>query len=389
MVRNLFESSGALMKVLILGNLSSTIILFRSKLIKKLVSLGYSVTTLTMDNDAVNFLKIQNLGAIPLKYEFSRSGMNPFSDFKNTFKLSKMIKVIQPDIVFCFFPKPVIFGTLAARYAGIKKVNVLLEGLGYCFTQRDEGDNFKKKLVKYTQILLYKFSLPLAKKVMFLNSDDYTDLVLKNRIKINDYKIIGGIGVDLKYYTYVPPSLESLHFVMVSRLLVDKGVREFVSAASIVKKKYPHVRFSIAGALDDNPGGISRNEYELWAKAGDVEFLGQINDIKSYLTKSSVFILPSYREGIPRSTQEAMAIGRAVITTDVPGCRETIIDGKNGYMIPPWNAESLAEKIECFIKNPSSIITMGIESRNIAESKFDEDLICDNLINILTVDELQ
>ena len=374
------------MKVLILGNLSSTIILFRSKLIKKMIALGYSVTTLTMDDDATNFHKIQQLGATPLNYRFSRSGMNPFSDLKNTFKLSKVIKHIEPDIVFCFFPKPVIFGTLAARFAGIKKINVLLEGLGYCFTQRDENESLKKNMVKKAQTLLYKLSLPLATKVMFLNPDDYTDLIIKNKITIKDSKIIGGIGVDLNEYAYVRPSLENLHFVMVSRLLIDKGIREFVAAAAIVKKDYPHVRFSIAGAFDDNPGGISRSEYELWVKAGNVEFLGQISDIKSYLIDSSVFILPSYREGVPRSTQEAMAIGRAIITTDVPGCRETVVDGKNGYMIPPWNAQSLAGKIECFIKDPTSIVSMGIESRNIAETKFDEEAICDNLIEILTME---
>lgn len=170
---------------------------------------------------------------------------------------------------------------------------------------------------------------------------------------------------------------------MVSRLLVEKGVREFVQAAKIVKSKFPQVRFSIAGAIDDNPGGITRDQLNSWENEGHVEFLGQISDVKSYLNDLSVFVLPSYREGIPRSTQEAMSIGRAIITTDVPGCRETIVHGINGLMVPPWDVEALASAMTSVINNSDQIVSMGIESRRIAEAKFDDKAATEKLINIL------
>lgn len=371
------------MKILLIGNQAGTILLFRKKLIEKLVAKGVSVHTLTMDNDVEKFNQIAKLGAVPEQYYFSRSGMNPLSDLKNTISLSKKIKSIQPDVVFCFFPKPVIFGTLAARIAGIKKIYDLLEGLGFCYTAHLRKDSFKKKLLKKIQTFLYKLTLPRAKKVLFLNPDDYQDLIIENQIALTDAEVIGGIGVDLCDYPYSAPPITNIHFGMVSRLLIEKGVREFVEAAKIVKSKHPAIEFSIAGAIDDNPGGITREQLNLWKKEGHVSFLGQISDVKNYLCQLSVFVLPSYREGIPRSTQEAMAIGRAVITTDVPGCRETINHGINGFMIPPWNAEVLAEAMIFFIENPEQIMTMGIESRRIAEEKFDENVATDKLINIL------
>lgn len=371
------------MKILLIGNQASTIILFRKKLIEQLVSMGISVNVLTMDNDREKFLQISQLGATPEQYEFSRSGMNPLSDMVNTVALSKKIRLINPDVVFCFFPKPVIFGTLAAKLAGVEYIYNLLEGLGFCYTAHKKPDSFKKQVLKQIQTFLYKVTLPRSKKVLFLNPDDYRDLIVHNKIVIADSEVIGGIGVDLKQYAYSLPATNTLHFGMVSRLLVEKGVREFVEAAKIVKQKYPEVKFSIAGAIDDNPGGITRDQLNSWKKEGHVDFLGQITDVKGYLTELSVFVLPSYREGIPRSTQEAMSIGRAVITTDVPGCRETINHGSNGFMIPPWNVELLAEAMINFIEDPQQVITMGKESRRIAEEKFDENVATDKLISIL------
>jgi len=383
MARYLSVLLGAEVKILLIGNQANTILLFRKRLIEKLIDKDCHVNTLTIDNPVDKFNSISELGATPGQYVFSRSGMNPLSDIINTFRLSRKIKAIRPDVVFCFFPKPVIFGTLAARLAGVKHVYDLLEGLGFCFTAHQKKDSYKKKLLKATQTFLYRITLPRARKVLFLNKDDYEDLIVQNKIAISDPEVIGGIGVDLESYSYTLPDINNIHFGMVSRLLVEKGVREFVQAAKIVKSQYPYIKFSIAGAIDDNPGGITREQLNLWKKEGYVDFLGQISDVKSYLNDLSVFVLPSYREGIPRSTQEAMAIGRAVITTDVPGCRETVIHNVNGFMIPPWTVKELADAMISFVENPDQIISMGISSRRIAEEKFDEDQATDKLINIL------
>ncbi|MGG5216345.1 MULTISPECIES: glycosyltransferase family 4 protein [Rahnella] len=371
------------MRILLIGNQSGTIILFRKRLIQKLVLRGWEVYTLTMDSDLKNNEIIQGFGAIPLTYKFSRSGMNPISDVLNTFKLSSKIRKLNPDVVFSFFPKPVIFGSFAAKMAGVQNIFVLLEGLGYCFTETTQSMSFKKRLLKSLQVFLYKLALPLANKVMFLNKDDYHDLLIENDIKVKSYEVVGGIGVNLNDYNFCPVNTINIHFSMISRLLIEKGIREFVAAATIVKKMHPDIKFSVAGAFDDNPGGIPLAEYEEWIKEGAVEFLGQISDIKSYIITSSVFVLPSYREGVPRSTQEAMAIGRAIITTDVPGCRDTVVNGVNGFMVPPFNVEELVVSMLRFIEDPSLITSMGNASRTMAESMFDEEIICDRLINIM------
>lgn len=371
------------MKVLLIGNQSSTIILFRKAVIENLISKNIKVYTLTMDNDKDNFNKIKKIGAIPLSYSFSRSGINPVSDFFNTLLLARKIKEINPDSVLCFFPKPVIYGTFAAMISGVKKRYALLEGLGFCFTQHRGKESFKKYVLRRIQGFLYKISLPFATKVLFLNNDDYLDLVAKNNIKVKGYKIIGGIGVNLNEFNYSPPLGGDVHFGMVARLLREKGVCEFVEAAKIIKKKYPMVRFSIAGDLDDNPGGISVAQIAEWKVEGSVEFLGPCSYIKKYLDSISVFVLPSYREGVPKSTQEAMAIGRAIITTDVPGCRETVIDGYNGYLIPPWDAKKLALVMESFIQNRELIISMGLNSRRFASSKFNESEATNLLVSII------
>lgn len=371
------------MKVLFIGNQSSSIILFRKNVIEYLSRNGVEVYTLTMDADISNFENIRKMGAIPQHFKFSRSGVNPFSDLKNTLCLAGKIKKISPDVVLCFFPKPVIYGTLAAKLAGVKKNYALLEGLGFCYTKHSVKDSLRKKILKKIQTLLYKISLPLATKVLFLNNDDYIDLVVKNSINVQGYAVIGGVGVNLDYYNPQLPELTNIHFGMVARLLKEKGVREFVDAARIVKKIYPEINFSIAGAVDDNPGGLGRQQISDWESENIVEFLGQLSDIKSYLGSLSVFVLPSYREGVPKSTQEAMSMGRAIITTDVPGCRETVVNGYNGYLIPPWDVNQLVVSMVSFIENPNLIISMGENSRKLAESKFDENRATDSLVNII------
>ncbi|MDX7998849.1 glycosyltransferase family 4 protein [Xenorhabdus sp. Reich] len=373
------------MKILLIGNQSNTIILFRKNFIKLMIQKKIIVHTLTMDFNKGNFERIKSLGAHPEQYKFSRSGINPISDIINTIRLSKKIKEINPDIVLCFFPKPIIFGSIASKIAQVTKIYSLFEGLGYTFTETNNRINIKKTIIKKLQILLYKISLPLSNKVLFLNKDDQNEIISNHKVFVKTSSVIGGIGVDINEFTYTPiSSTRKIHFSMVSRLLVEKGVREFIEAAKIVKQDYPFVEFSIAGSVDDNPGGITSTELELWQRENIVTFKGQISNIKDFLIDSSVFVLPSYREGVPRSTQEAMAIGRAILTTDVPGCRDTVIDGYNGFLVPPYNSKALANKMIQFLNNPDLLNSMGLASRKLAVERFDENVFCERLLEILT-----
>lgn len=372
-------------KIILLNNTAQNIIGFRKHLIESLTTHNYSVYAMATDYTDETKRKVEELGAIPIDYTFARGGVNPFADLKNMKQLERIFKQIQPDIVFSSFSKPVIFGTLAAKKAKIPKIIAMLEGLGYTFTEQPNGQSLKAKIIKYIQIFLYKIALPKADTVIFLNPDDPKDLLDRYHIKVKKREILGAIGLNLNEYKYSIPPTEPISFVFIARLLREKGIFEFLQAAEKINKIYPHVIFNVIGSLDtENPGGLKKDELEYYIEKNIINYPGFVNNVDDWITKSSVFVLPSfYREGVPRSTQEAMAIGRAVITTDVPGCRETVENGRNGFLIPKWNVPALVESMEYFIKNTDEIIHMGKESYQIALEKFDGNKINEKLLSII------
>jgi len=304
----------------------------------------------------------------------------------DTWQLSRQLKKIAPDVVLSYFVKPVIFGTAAAKLAGVPRRIGMLEGLGYVFTDLPSGVSKKQALLRRVQIFLYRITLPWLNRLIFLNPDDPVDLLERYGLRARNVSVLGGIGVSLQEYAYVPPNIEQpLSFIFVGRLLAEKGIREYVAAARVVKERHPAARFIVLGGLDEaNPGGLSRKELDDLIASGVVEYPGHVSSVGQWLAAASVFVLPSYyREGVPCSTQEAMAVGRAVITTDVPGCRETVVDGVNGYLVPRWNAEALARKMLCFVREPALADRMGKESRRLAEQRFDAEKVNSRLIQML------
>ena len=374
------------MKIVIIGTVASSFYGFRAELIYQLLLKGHSVYAFTSEYTEEELKKIELLGAIPITYELNRGGMNPLADAKATYALSKKIKEIAPDLVFSYFAKPVIFGTLAAKLAKVPRVIGMLEGLGYAFTEQREGLSKKAKLIKNIQIFLYKIALPQLDKIIFLNPDDPKDLLESYNIKVKQVGMLGGIGLDLDEYSYrrIKTIDSPINFLFIGRMLKEKGIHDFVAAAKIVKRSYPDVQFTVLGAIDSsNPGALQQTELDTLVSSNILNHPGQVNDVQKWIVDSHVFVLPSYREGVPRSTQEAMAIGRAVITTDVPGCRETVIDGVNGFLVEKWNPKLLAEKMIYFIEYPEQIKKMGYESYKIAQEKFNADKVNKRLINML------
>lgn len=187
--------------------------------------------------------------------------------------------------------------------------------------------------------------------------------------------VVNGSGVSVHEYAVTPYPMShqqpSVHFLLIARLLGDKGVREYAQAAKMISEKYAHVHFSLVGWVDDNPDAIKQAELDEWITDQRLEFLGKLSDVRPAIAASSVYVLPSYREGTPRTVLEAMAMGRAIITTDAPGCRETVVDGLNGFLVPVKSVDALVQAMEKFIIQPELIQTMGIESRKVAENKFD------------------
>lgn len=374
------------MKIIIIGTVANSFLGFRSDLIYQLLQRGCQVYAFTSEYSQIELNKIKALGAIPVIYHLRRGGLNPLADLKATYELSQKIKAIKPDLVFSYFAKPVIFGTLAAKMAKVPRVIGMLEGLGYTFTDQPDGLSKKTKLIKSFQVLLYKLALPQLDKLIFLNPDDPKDLLDCYRIKVKKIEVLGGIGLNLKNYPYKPiTGLQTLtRFLFIGRLLKEKGIHEFVEAAKIVKKNYPETQFTVLGAIDGaNPGALKQSELDELIASKLVVYPGHVNEVQDWIIKSDVFVLPSYREGVPRSTQEAMAIGRAIITTDVPGCRETVVNELNGFLVEKWNPQALANKMIYFIENPEQIQKMGEESYKIAREKFDAEKVNKRLLNIL------
>lgn len=373
------------MKVVIIGTVASSLYGFRADLIKNLIEQQNIVYAFTSEYNQEDLKRIEDLGAIPLTYQLNRGGVNPLADIKSTYELYKKIKEVTPDLVFSYFSKPVIFGTLAAKLAKVPKVLGMLEGLGYTFTDQPNGLNKKTKLVKSVQVLLYKIALPQLDKIIFLNPDDPKDLLDKHDIRVKEVAVLGGIGLKLNDYSYTSIYPSQPTFIFVARLLAEKGIHDYIAAAKIVKNKYADAKFIVLGSIDKEAlGALTEAELERFTEANIVEYPGHVNNVPEWIANSSVFVLPSYyREGVPRSTQEAMAIGRAVITTDVPGCRETVVDGVNGFLVEKWNPQALAEKMIYFIEHPEEIAIMGYESYKIAQDKFDAHKVNKRLIDML------
>lgn len=355
------------LSLILLCNNAQMLINFRSDLILELINTGVEVHCLAPDYTEAEISKLNEMGAICHHFYLVRNGTNPWQDIKSLFSIITTMKQINADSLLAISSKPIIWGLLASKFVDIKFCSALFTGLGYAFTPDHQS---KPKKLKNILIFLYKVCLPIADKIIFQNKDDCHEITQTCELEPHKTLVIKGTGVNLQEWSYCEPFFNPLTFTLVARLLIEKGVLEFLDASKCLKALYPQVRFWLIGGLDTNPGSLSKAQIEEFTELGIVEWFGFAN-VKEYLQSTSVFILPSYREGVPRSTQEAMAMGRPVITTDVPGCRETVIDGYNGYLIPPRDANALITAMQKFIEEPSLIPLMGYRSYQMAVDLFD------------------
>lgn len=370
----------------IISNQAFSLINFRGALIRDLVASGVRVLALAPDFTDDFRAKIRELGAEPIDYSLQRAGLNPLRDAIDALRLSILLRRLRPQATLAYFIKPVIFGTLAAWMAGIRMRFALIEGLGFVFMEDQSALTIKRKLLRVLVGGLYKLALDKAERVILLNQDDIADLCRAGILEKSKAVLIPGIGVNLADFPASPVCCNPPTFVLVARMLREKGVYEFVDAARIVKARYRGVRFVLVGGTDANPGAISERELVEWQNEGVVEWAGHVSDVREKLVTASVFVLPSYREGLPRSTQEAMSMAKPVITTNVPGCRDTVIDGESGFLVPAQDPEALATAMARFIEKPSLIETMGCASRRMAEACFDVRVINRRMLAALSVD---
>ncbi len=357
---------------------------FRGPLIRDLVQAGVEVFALAPDYDDRQRAIVRALGAQPVDISLQRTGMNPLRDGLDMLRLAAVLRRLRVDASFAYFVKPVIYGTLAAWLAGVPRRVALIAGLGYVFTPSGERLSWRRRCLQAAVSRLYRTALSRVDRVVFQNDDDRQAFVTGRVVSADKAVVVRGTGVDLTEWPPAPPVLAPVTFALAARLLREKGIVEYAQAARQVKARHPEARFLLLGGLDPNPGGFTRAEVEAWVAQGVLEWPGHV-DVRPWLAQTSVYVLPSYREGVPRSTQEAMALGRPVITTDAPGCRETVIDGDNGFLVPVRDATALAERMLRFVEQPGLIETMGRRSRQLAEERFDVRRINARLLAVLGV----
>lgn len=375
-------------KIAIIGSTAYNLYNFRKDFIFACLEQGHQVYAFVSEYDDQWLDIIKNLGATPISYQLSRGGLNPLSDLYSIFQLINKIKEIQPDIVFSYSTKPIIYATLAAYKTNVPYIYGMIEGLGSPFTIHKHGQSLKTKFIRFVQISLYRLAFPYLDKIIFLNRDDPKDLVHHYNLphKNNAIEVLGPIGLNLQEYAYTKWDTEkNLSFIFIARLIAEKGIFEYLEAARIVKEKYPDITFKIIGGLDpENPTGLKQAQLDQLIETGIIEYAGFVKDVNQRIRESAVFVLPSYyREGVPRSTQEAMAIGRPVITTDVPGCNETVVEGVTGFLIPKWDVNALVKKMIYFIEYPEQVNTMGYQGFLYAKKNFNADHINHRLLQIL------
>tara|TARA_R110002020_G_scaffold18866_3_gene65248 strand:- start:1293 stop:2438 length:1146 start_codon:yes stop_codon:yes gene_type:complete len=369
------------LRIALIGNQAFAMVNFRGALIRRLVALGHEVFALVPDYTAETRAAVTALGAVPLDHSISRSGMNPALDLRAAWQLRRTLREIAPDLVLTFTVKPVIYGLLAARLASVPRRYALIEGLGHAFIH---GGTVKGRLLQWTVTMLYQLSLNLANRTLFLNVDDQNEFRRRKIVSEERSLVVGTIGVNLDEWSQVPPVLHPITFLFVGRVLYEKGIAEFLAAAQQLRPDFPSARFLIVGDIDSNPSSLARETLLDLVKAGLIEWPGH-TDVKPWIAQASVFVLPSYREGFPRATQEAMSMGRAVITTDVPGCRETVVEGINGFMVPPRDASAIAGAMRKFLEQPALVASMGDNSRKIAETRFGVEAATDRLLGAMDI----
>lgn len=348
------------MKVLLVCSTSNQLVTFRRHLIEKFQTEGFQVFAIAFDEENRELLESRGVELYCVKG--ANRSVNPFKTIALTKAYLKIINQIKPDVVFTFMLKPNIFGTRAAKKAGVKKIFSMVEGAGDVFINK----GFKWSIIRAAVCNMYRKSFEIPQHVFFLNNDDKEEFIRRKLVSEKQSIVIPGIGVDIEHFAFKP--LKNYRtFLMIARMLKTKGVMEYCQAARIVKQKYPDAVFNYLG----DEGTLKISDIQEYIDDGSINYLGTTKDVRPYLEDCAVYVLPSYREGMPMSVMEAEATGRAIITTNNTGCRDTVNNGENGFLFECGDYNALAEKIEWCLQNPQEVEQFGLRSRKLTEKKFD------------------
>lgn len=375
------------MKILILSNQARSMSNFWSVLIRRMLAGGHTVVCAAPPGDAAAEAALRALGAAVVNYPLDRKGLNPLRDAESFFALLCLFRAEKPDLLFATTIKPVIYGCLAARAAGVPRVYATITGLGYAF----EADSLFKKCVNRLGVALYRLALSHVSGVFFQNEDDLR-VFREHGILAPGARVLmarGGTGVDTARFAPAPypplPPEGPVIFLLVGRLLTAKGLAEYAEAGRLLKARGAKCRLTLLGPEEKGLGGVGFSEIRCWEADGLVEYLGETRDVRPYIAASHVLVLPSWREGTPTSVMEAMSMARPAVVTDVPGCREVVREGVNGWLTPLRDPGALAEAMERFVADPALIARMGAAGREMALTEFDAETVAARILSDMGV----
>lgn len=366
------------MKIIILGNQARSVSIFWRVLIRHLLKADYEVVCCAPGGDAAADEALAAAGARVVHYSIERKGLNPMSDLRTLLELTRVFRREKPDIIFPTTIKPVIYGSLAARLCGVPFVFPTITGLGYVF----EADSPLKIILKFIGSRMYRLAFAGAAAIFFQNRDDAA-LFQQNKIIPPGVPVLfaNGTGVDATYFSPAPfPPYAEIIFLLVGRLLEAKGIYDYASAAALMKESGLKARFQLLGIPEHGKGSIPMRQIKDWQERGVLEYLGESRDVRPYIAASHVAVLPSWREGTPTSIMEAMAMGRPCVVTDVPGCREVVRNGVNGWLARPRDPASLAACMTKFVEDHALVAIMGAAGRKMALEVFDADKVAAGII---------
>jgi glycosyltransferase involved in cell wall biosynthesis len=370
------------MKIIILSPEMATLLNFRLDMMRQMVEKGHEVIAVAPEGERIEELEAEGIKYKQLK--FSNTRLSILKDIRLFKQYLKLLKDEQPDSIFAYAAKPVIYGSLAAKTKGIKHYYAMVSGSGAVFVGNEEGKGIAlRAVVKY----LYKIALKYCTKVIFQNNEDLNDFVTMKLVQSQQCVRVNGSGVNMSKFQPKNIPTKPITFVFIGRLLKTKGLIEFLEAAKRIKRRNSEVRFQIVGNFHlTNPHSISKEQFYEYVDQGIVEYIGSVNDVRPYLKQATVMTLPSYYgEGVPKILLEALAMGRPVITTDHRGCRETVDNGVNGWCIPVKNIDALEEKMMWMVKNPSKLQAMGDKSLKLCKEKFDVKLVNEEIFRAMNI----
>ncbi len=369
------------MKFLLISPKNRTVYNFRGELIQEIRARGYEVVVTGPDRTDVD--RIEALGARFVEIPMNKTGTSVIGDLRYCLALTRLMKAERPDATLGYTVKPSIYGAVAAKRAGVGSVNSMITGGGYTFTAR----SMKARILGVIVRSLYRIGLGRADHVIFQNPDDRDEFCRRSLVKREKCAVVNGSGVDLTRFQPAPFP-EQPTFFMLSRLLKSKGVREYLEAARLVKQEHPEVRFLLLGkyetAMQD---AVERDYVERFIRDGIVERFEETDDVRPYYAMCSVYVLPSYREGTPRTVLEAMAMGRPIITTDAPGCRETVRDGETGFLVSVGDEKALAERMCHLAEHREEIPELGAASLEYVREKFDVNKVNADMMRIMGIEQ--